>query len=54
MEANLYIIGIVVVIAIVLIAFVIRRNMKDEKSFEEDMNKEGTIHEAKKGKDQSI
>ncbi len=54
MEANFLIIGIVAAIAVILIAFIIRRNMKDEKSFEEDMNKEGTVHEAKKGKDQSI
>lgn len=54
MEANFLIIGIVAAIAVILIAFIIRRNMKDEKNFEEDMNKEGTVHEAKKGKDQSI
>lgn len=54
MEANFLIIGIVAAIAVILIAFIIRRNMKDEKSFEEDMNKEGTVHEPKKGKDQSI
>lgn len=54
MEANFLIIGIVAAIAVILIAFIIRRNMKDEKSFEEDMNKEGTVHEAKKGKGQSI
>lgn len=54
MEANFLTIGIVLAIVMVLIVFIIRRNMKDEKSFEEDMNKEGTVHEPKKGKDQSI
>lgn len=53
MEANFLIIGIVSAIAVILIAFIIRRNIKDEKSFENDMNKEGTVHEAHKGKGES-
>lgn len=47
-------IGIVLVIAIALIVFIIRRNHKDVKTFEDDMNKENTIPEPKKGKSDSI
>ncbi|WP_276361406.1 hypothetical protein [Daejeonella sp. H1SJ63] len=54
MEINFLTVGIVLVIAIALIVFIIRRNNKDEKTFEEDMNKESTVPEAKKGKDESI
>lgn len=54
MEIDFLTIGIVLVIAIALIVFIIRRNHKDVKTFEEDMNKESTIPEAKKGKSESI
>jgi len=53
MEIDFLTVGIVVVIAIALIVFVIRRNNKDVKTFEEEMNKENTIPEAKKGKGES-
>lgn len=53
MEINFLTIGIVLAIALALIVFLIRRNNRDKKTFEEDMNKESTVPEAKKGKDES-
>lgn len=38
MEINYLIVGIVVVIAISLLVFMIRRNQKDQKKFEKDFN----------------
>ncbi len=38
MKANYPIVVIVVIAAIILITFLVRRNRKDEKKFEKDLN----------------
>jgi len=40
MEINYFIFVPIVLIAIILMCFIIKRNQKDEKKFEEDMNKD--------------
>lgn len=39
MDINYPIVGIVVAATIMFLIFLIRRNMKDEKTFEKDLNK---------------
>ena len=46
METNWYIIGVVVVCAIILVIFLIKRNLKDKKELEVFLNK--NEHEVKK------
>ena len=39
MEINWYIVGSVIIIALVLVAFLIKRNLKDERSYEKYLKK---------------
>ena len=39
MEINWYIVGSVIIIAIVLVIFLIKRNLKDEKNYEKYLKK---------------
>jgi Na+/proline symporter len=45
MKINWIIIGIVVVLAIILVVFLIKRNQKDEKNLEEYFNKQHNLEE---------
>ena len=53
MNANYVTIALVLMAAVVLLVYLIRKNRKDEKEFEEDMNKEGTENDIHKGKGES-
>jgi preprotein translocase subunit YajC len=53
MNANYVTIALVLMAAIVLLVYLIRRNRKDEKEFEADLNKEGTENDVHKGKGES-
>jgi len=50
MEINWFVIGIVAICAIILIVFLVRRNLKDEKDLEVFLNK--NEHKIKKDEDE--
>nr|WP_294947156.1 hypothetical protein [uncultured Mucilaginibacter sp.] len=42
MEINYTIAGLIVFVALIVIFLLVRKNQKDEKQFEKDMNQQGT------------